>query len=128
MIKDSRVSLWLGCFETPEEFAEYVDVKYDEDGNSIHSLFQEEFGISRYDQDAIERDWIASRCNDLKALLEGFSCDSEIIPQFEIMLRNEDICKYNSILLLYNFEYENIPPNEDKRMDYIGCVDARKIF
>ena len=75
MIKNDRVSLWLGYFETPEEFSEYVDVKYDEDGNCIRSFFQEEFGILRYDTDAVERDWIASRCDNVQALLEGFSCD-----------------------------------------------------
>ena len=76
MIKNDRVSLWLGYFETPEEF----------------------------------------------------SCDSEIIPQFERLMGNEEICKYNSILLLYNFEYEQKHSNKDKRMNYIGCVDARKKF
>lgn len=122
MIKKNKVSLWLGKFTTSDEFARYVDIKYDEDGNYIKSTFQEDFAIARYDLDASEKDWISERCDDIETLLAGFSCDYEIIPKFEKLISNEKLSEYNSILLLYNFEYEKAYKN--KRMDYIGCVDV----
>lgn len=124
MIKKNKVSLWLGKFATSDEFTRYVDVKYDEDGNYIRSEFQEEFEITRYDLDAVEKDWISERCDDIKSLLAGFSYDYEIIPKFEKMICNEKLSEYNSILLLYNFEYEKAYKN--KRMDYIGCEGFEK--
>ena len=105
MIKSNKVSLWLGKFETSDEFYEYVDVKYDEDGNYIKSVFQEEFEITRYDLDASEKDWILERCEDIDSLLAGFSYDDEIIPKFAKIIENKRLKEYNSIFLLYSFEY-----------------------
>jgi len=30
MIKENKVSLWLGVFENPDEFENYVNISYDE--------------------------------------------------------------------------------------------------
>lgn len=121
MIKENVVSLWLGNFKSSEEFTEYVDVRYDEDGNYIKSPFQEEFCIAKYDFETTEKDWISERCTDVRSLLAGFSCDEEIIPKFEKIINKDKLIEYNSILLLYNFEGETA--NISSRMDYIGCVD-----
>ena len=75
MIKENKVSLWLGNFKSSEEFMEYVEGKYDEDGNYIKSAFQKDFDIERYDFETTERDWISEKCTDISSLLFGFSCD-----------------------------------------------------
>ena len=125
MIKKNRVSLWLGQFNTNEMFDAYADGKYDEDGNYIKSEFQEEFEIVQYDMDSIEKDWISSQCDSLRDLLLGFSYDDQIISNFSnTCIINSDIHKYNSILLLYNFEYENHNKRNNVKMDFIGCVDV----
>ncbi|MCR5837090.1 MAG: immunity 22 family protein [Lachnospiraceae bacterium] len=124
MIKNNKVSLWLGQFNTSEEFYAYADGKYDEDGNYIESEFQKEFGILQYDMDSIEKDWIFDKCDSLRDLLLGFSYDDEIISNFSNGCIIKDLHKYNSILLLYNFEYDNHNKSNDDKMDFIGCVDV----
>lgn len=124
MIKENKVSLWLGCFESAEEFEQYMNVSYDEDGNHIPSAFQKSFGIKRYNIDMAETDRISDRCLDVESLLEGFSYDYEIIPQFKEMLGQREIEAYNSIVLLYNFRYEG-ECNKAGNMEYIGCADVR---
>lgn len=124
MIKKNKVSLWLGQFDTSEMFTLYVEGKYDEDGNYIESEFQKEFGILRYDMDSIEKDWIINKCDTLKDLLYGFSYDTEIISNFCDCYIIKDLYKYNSILLIYNYEYENHDIRNNAKMDYIGCVDV----
>lgn len=123
MIKENKVSLWLGFFENMDDFKNYIKVTYDEDGNYIHSNFQESYGIKKYDLDAIESDWISEKCFDVESLLTGFSGDYEIIPQFKKMLEHRNIENYNSILLLYNFEYMS-SDCIDEKLEYIGCADV----
>ncbi len=123
MIKENKVSLWLGFYENADDFKNYIKVSYDEDGNYIPSDFQKNYAIKRYDLDAIESDWISERCSDVESLLTGFSGDYEIIPQFRKMLEHKNIENYNSIVLLYNFEYVNIDC-VDQKLEYIGCADV----
>ena len=122
MIKENKVSLWLGYFEKENEFRDYMDVEYDEDGNITPSKFQEEFSIEKYDLDATEIDWISDMCADVDTLLEGFSNDFEIIPQFKELLLNKNIMQYNSIILFYNFEYQGTYLTS--KLEYIGCVNV----
>ena len=124
MIKENRVSLWLGFYENVDDFKNYIEVSYDDDGNYIPSNFQKSYAIKKYDLNAIESDWISQQCSDVESLLSGFSKDYEIIPQFQKILEYKNIQNYNSIVLLYHFEYTNIDYVDDK-LEYIGCVDVR---
>ena len=123
MVKENKVSLWLGFFENSNDFKNYIKISYDEDGHFIPSNFQENYAIKRYDLDAIESDWISEKCSDVESLLAGFSGDQEIIPQYKKMLDHKNIQKYNSIILLYNFEYKGVD-YIDEKMEYIGCADV----
>ena len=73
MIRENRVSLWLGFFQSKQEFMSYIEVAYDEDGNFIPSKFQNDYAIDEYDLDAIESDWISEKCSDVKSLLAVLS-------------------------------------------------------
>ena len=123
MVKENKVSLWLGFYENADDFKNYIKVSYDEDGNYIPSNFQESYAIKSYDLDAIESDWISERCSAVESLLVGFSGDYEIIPQFQKMLEHKNIQNYNSIVLLYNFEYTGVD-YVDEKLEYIGCADV----
>ena len=61
MVKDKRVSLWLGFFESREVLNEYITCKYDEDGNRLFSAFQGDYEIGAFDEDAIETDWLSEQ-------------------------------------------------------------------
>lgn len=123
MVKENKVSLWLGFYENADDFKNYIKVSYDEDGNYIPSKFQESYAIKKYDLDAIESDWISERCSDVESLLAGFSGEYEITPQFKKMLEHKNIQDYNSIVLLYNFEYTVID-YVDEKLEYIGCANV----
>ena len=123
MVKENKLSLWLGFYENADDFKNYIKVSYDEDGNYIPSNFQESYAIKSYDLDAIESDWILERCSDVESLLAGFSGDYKIIPQFQKMLEHKNIQNYNSIVLLYNFEYTGVD-YVDEKLEYIGCADV----
>lgn len=126
MQKEGKVSLWLGIFSNEEIFREFTEIKYTDDGDSIPSKFKKQFNIDYYDIDFSETDYMEEKSDELQVLLDGFSNDYEIIPKL-----NEKYKKfiYNSIVLLYDFEYdcnsENYIEGENK-LDFIGCVEYSK--
>lgn len=125
MQKEGKVSLWLGNFSDEESFREFMEIKYTNDGDSIQSEFKKQFKIEYYDIDFSEVDYTEEQSNDLKVLLEGFSNDYEIIPKFKEKYSGN---MYNSIVLLYDFEYDNNIDykNGNNILEFIGCVDYSK--
>lgn len=126
MQKEGKVSLWLGNFSDEESFREFMEIKYTDDGDSIPSKFKEQFKIEYYDIDFSEVDYMEEQSNNLEVLLEGFSNDYEIIPKLK---EKYDEHMYNSIVLLYDFEYDANKinyKNENNILDFIGCVDYSK--
>ena len=126
MKKEGRVSLWLGSFNNEKTFREFMEIKYTDDGDSIPSKFKKQFKIDYYDIDFSEIDYMEKKSNDLEVLLEGFSNDYEIIPKLNEKY-NGGI--YNSIVLLYDFEYDFNEENykdDNNTLDFIGCVGYNK--
>lgn len=127
MEKLNKVSLWLGIFELEKDFRNFVKKEYDEDGNSIPSSFQKSYDIVRYDVDTAEMDWITESCTSLKQLLNGFSSDIQIISQVKDFIPEKNISKYNSIILLYNYEYntngKRKVKTENGEMEFIASVN-----
>ena len=126
MQKEGKVSLWLGNFNNEKTFREFMEIKYTDDVDSIPSKFKKQFKIDYYGIDFSEIDYMEEKSNDLEVLLEGFSNDYEIIPKLK---ENYDGNMYNSIVLLYDFEYDSNKinyKNENNILDFIGCVDYSK--
>ncbi|WP_121616433.1 immunity 22 family protein [Virgibacillus halodenitrificans] len=121
------VSLWLGCFQNFDEVEKYTEIKYDEDGDSIPSVFEREFNLGYYDRDLIEKDWILDSEDDIKELLIDFSYDNQLIKQFNnVNLKS----KYNTIILLYNYNYDkdgkpvNAVEKHGYKLEYIGIAEC----
>ncbi|PMC35757.1 hypothetical protein CJ195_18440 [Bacillus sp. UMB0899] len=120
------VSLWLGWFNNYDEVEKYTEIKYDEDGDSIPSVFEREFKIGYYDRGLIEKDWISDAEDDVKKLLVDFSYDDQLIKQFNNIMLNS---KYNTIILLYNYNYEkdgravNSVDKNAYKLDFIGTAE-----
>lgn len=89
----------------------------------IPSKFQKNFRIGYYDEDFSEIEYFENSFNNLKNILEDFSYDEKIIPQFMQIYQEQ---YYNCVVLLYNFEY--IPSIEnytdgDNYLRFIGVAD-----
>ncbi|WP_315069723.1 immunity 22 family protein [uncultured Clostridium sp.] len=126
MQEECKVSLWLGNFNNEKTFREFMDIKYTDDGDSIPSKFKEQFKIDYYDIDFSEIDYMEEKSNNLEVLLEGFSNDYEIISKLNEKYNGG---VYNSIVLLYDFEYDYNGENykdEENILDFIGCVKYSK--
>ncbi|MBS2970660.1 immunity 22 family protein [Metabacillus sp. KIGAM252] len=105
MEKKGWVSVWLGNIKEEDSIEEYVDLTYDDDGESVPSKFFMDYNIDmdETDEDTIEKATYEYSSSDISTLLGGCSYEEIIIPKIE---RNIDLKKkYNAVILIYNFEY-----------------------
>ncbi|USK68813.1 immunity 22 family protein [Peribacillus asahii] len=107
MEKQGWVSIWLGNIKEENSIGEYVDLTYDEDGESVPSKFFIDFKIDmdETDEDTIEKAVYKNSSSDISTLLDGCSYEEIIIPKIK---KSIDLKKsYNAVILIYNFEYNN---------------------
>ncbi|MFE4352050.1 immunity 22 family protein [Peribacillus butanolivorans] len=121
MEKQGIVSIWLGNIKKENSIEEYVDLKYDEDGDSVPSKFFMDFNIDMddSDEDFIEKAVLNENSNDISILLEGYSYEEIIIPKIN---KHFNLTKsYNAAILIYNFEYDN-KINSIGEFDFITSI------
>lgn len=108
MEKQGWVSIWLGNFIDYNSIREYVDLTYDEDGDSVPSQFFIDFNIQKNEIDEATIEKVVyenSSSRDISKLLGGCSYEEIIIP---IIKKSINLKKsYNAVILVYNFEYNN---------------------
>ncbi|MFS0559425.1 immunity 22 family protein [Terribacillus sp. 179-K 1B1 HS] len=107
MEKQGWVSIWLGNINDEDSIGEYVDLTYDEDGESVPSQFFIDFNIDmdETDEDTIEKAVYKNSSSDVSALLDGCSYEEIIIPKIK---NSTNLRKsYNAVILIYNFEYNH---------------------
>lgn len=105
MERKGAVSLWLGKLDSKEELNRLLKIEYDEDGDLIPSKFSTLFKTGRYNDSTREASYEEFPSASLPELLKGFSYDSILIPQFSNCTLDREFTDYNTILLLYDFEY-----------------------
>lgn len=107
MEKQGWVSIWLGNIDDEDSIGEYVDLTYDEDGESVPSQFFIDFNIDmdEIDEDTIEKAVYKNGSQDISTLLEGCSYEEIIIPKIKKSMNLKGV--YNAVILIYNFEYNN---------------------
>ncbi|MED0972785.1 immunity 22 family protein [Bacillus paramycoides] len=101
------VSIWLGNMKTQDQLDVYMDVTYDEEGDSIPAKFFIDFNIDMIDvdDDFIEKEVLEETSDDISVLLAGCSYDDEILSRIKEGVKLGK--PYNSIVLIYNFQYDN---------------------
>lgn len=107
MEKQGWVSIWLGNINDEDSIGEYVDLTYDEDGESVPSQFFIDFNIDmdETDEDTIEKAVYKNSSSDISELLDGCSYEEIVIPKIQKSINLKK--SYNEVILIYNFEYKN---------------------
>ncbi|MCX2824523.1 hypothetical protein COM13_22475 [Bacillus pseudomycoides] len=88
---NEKVTVWIGNFESNDEFENYTNIKYTEDGDSIPSIFEQHFNLGYYDRDLVEKKWIFQPLtNNIQDLLKGFSYYEQFTEQFDNINFNKE--------------------------------------
>lgn len=107
MEKQGWVSVWLGNINDEDSIGEYVDLTYDEDGESVPSQFFIDFKIDvdETDEDTIEKEVYKNSSSDIATLLDGCSYEEIVIPKIQKSINLKK--SYNAVILIYNFQFQN---------------------
>ncbi|KMK95302.1 immunity 22 family protein [Rossellomorea marisflavi] len=121
MEQPGMVSIWLGNMKTQNQLEKYVNLTYDEDGESVPSNFFSDFNIDmdEIDEDFIEKAVLKEKSDKISALLEGCSYEESILAEFRGYKKLNKL--YNAVILIYNYEYENLV-NSREDFDYIAST------
>jgi hypothetical protein len=116
------VSLWLGKFCSEQKFKTYVNQEFNEDGD-VTSKFMNDFSINYYDHDFAESFFNESDLNAQETLLSTMSYSATFMSK----VKNVKWSKYNSIVLIYDFEYNGSEIlNNDESLEFIGTFKYEK--
>lgn len=112
-----KVSIWIGNFPSQAALDDYLDLVYYENVDFPVSVFTKDFEIDFYDNDFQEAYCTDEGKKSLKDLVEPLSYADTYINSLP-----ESAEKTNTIIALYNFEYNNKVP-ETPQVRFIGVFD-----
>ena len=129
MEKEAVVSIWLGKSDSINEFQQYLQAYYTEEGNFVDSKFQRDFHIDCFDEDLKEMNYLEQSTNLFSLIVSNHSFCESIISNYIKEWDDELDIEYNSIILLYDFDYMGgIKEGNHKGLiiKFIGAIDYIK--
>jgi Immunity protein 22 len=122
MLREGKVSLWLGRAPSREALEEYIQFRYTEDGDWIPSQFAADFALPYYDEGTREAEVYDEPRTSVRSLLAGASYEDVVVPQFVAQLGEELSEPVNAIMLVYGLEYDGVP-----RKSHSSTVSLRPV-
>lgn len=127
------VSLWLGNIKSEpvdDILIEYLQFEYDGDESVINPPFCSDFEITEFAEDFREAGILDEPKHSIEDMLTGCSYDEEVIPLFQkIIEKSLKLEQFNTIILLYNFNYHGkVKHVSHEQMDivYVGSVQMQE--
>lgn len=123
--KDNYVSLWLCKVNSEQKLEEYVDLDYDKvENDEIPFELGCDFLISWYDEDFLE---ISYRPEDKGwDLLKEHSYMEELLPGLIERFQDEMDDKFNSVILIYNLDYDGNVKEVENQYGYFKFIGSFK--
>lgn len=116
MERENKVSVWIGKFNDKNDFQEYLEISYDDNGEML-SNFMKDFNIEFYDEDFSESIFLeSSSLSELK----NFSYSNSFVEN--VLGKALD---YNSFFVLYDFDFDS-NDNISGKLKFIGSFDYSK--
>ena len=109
METENTVSIWIGNFATKLDLDEFINLKYDEEGEVVPSLFYNQYNIDIDDIDdyLIEKEVFETSFTNLFDMLKGASYDNIIINNLKQKGINPNIEPNNTLILIYNYQFDS---------------------
>lgn len=109
METENTVSIWIGNFDTKLDLDEFIDLKYDDEGEVFPSLFYNQYNIDIDDIDdyLIEKEVFETSFTNLFDMLKGASYDNIIVNNLKQKGINPNIGPNNTVILIYNYQFDS---------------------
>ena len=129
MEKEGIVSIWLGLSDSMEEFQGYLQVYYTEEIDFINSQFEKDFEIQCFDEDLREISFIEQASTSFSLLFSKHSYCESIVSNYLHKHGDELDRQYNSIILLYDYNYTGSIKDVSHKglfIKFLGAVDYNR--
>lgn len=109
METENTVSIWIGNFATKLDLDEFINLKYDEEGEVVPSLFYNQYNIDIDDIDdyLIEKEVFETSFTNLFDMLKEASYNNIIVNNLNQKGINPNIEPNNALILIYNYQFDS---------------------
>ena len=109
METENTVSMWIGNFATKLDLDEFINLKYDEEGEVVPSLFYNQYNIDIDDIDdyLIEKEVFETSFTNLFDMLKEASYNNIIVNNLKQKGINPNIEPNNALILIYNYQFDS---------------------
>ena len=109
METENTVSIWIGNFATKLDLDEFINLKYDEEGEVVPSLFYNQYNIDIDDIDdyLIEKEVFEISFTNLFDMLKEASYNNIIVNNLKQKGINPNIELNNALILIYNYQFDS---------------------
>ena len=109
METENTVSIWIGNFATKLDLDEFINLKYDEEGEVVPSLFYDQYNIDIDDIDdyLIEKEVFETSFTNLFDMLKEASYNNIIVNNLKQKGINPNIEPNNTLILIYNYQFDS---------------------
>ena len=109
METENTVSIWIGNFATKLDLDEFINLKYDEEGEVVPSLFYNQYNIDIDDIDdyLIEKEVFETSFTNLFDMLKEASYNNIIVNNLKQKGINPNIEPNNTLILIYNYQFDS---------------------
>ena len=109
METENTVSIWIGNFDTKLDLDEFINLKYDDEGEVVPSVFYNQYNIDIDDIDdyLIEKEVLETSFTNLFDMLKGASYDDIIVNNLKQKGINPNIGPNNTLILIYNYQFDS---------------------
>ena len=109
METENIVSIWIGNFATKLDLDEFINLKYDEEGEVVPSLFYNQYNIDIDDIDdyLIEKEVFETSFTNLFDMLKEASYNNIIVNNLKQKGINPNIEPNNALILIYNYQFDS---------------------
>ena len=109
METENTVSIWIGNFATKLDLDEFINLKYDEEGEVVPSLFYNQYNIDIDDIDdyLIEKEVFEISFTNLFDMLKEASYNNIIVNNLKQKGINPNIEPNNALILIYNYQFDS---------------------
>ena len=109
METENTVSIWIGNVATKLDLDEFINLKYDEEGEVVPSLFYNQYNIDIDDIDdyLIEKEVFEISFTNLFDMLKEASYNNIIVNNLKQKGINPNIEPNNALILIYNYQFDS---------------------
>ena len=109
METENTVSIWIGNFATKLDLDEFINLKYDDEGEVVPSLFYDQYNIDIDDIDdyLIEKEVFETSFTNLFDMLKEASYNNIIVNNLKQKGINPNIEPNNTLILIYNYQFDS---------------------